>query len=49
MLTFGSDGLRFSEKFALDVRCLTLNLNFRVPLLREYLLLHGICESNRHA
>ena len=28
----------------IDVRVLTLTINFRAPFLREYLLLQGVCE-----
>jgi hypothetical protein len=49
-LSFGTDALGFPFKFpGIDVRLLTLNLNFRAPALREYLLLHGVCSVSRHA
>uniref|UniRef100_A0A7S4DP42 diacylglycerol O-acyltransferase n=1 Tax=Lotharella globosa TaxID=91324 RepID=A0A7S4DP42_9EUKA len=44
--TFASDATGFPEKFpGIDRRLLTLNINFKVPVLREWLLSHGICEA----
>ena len=44
-LSMGTDALGLSRKFpGIDIRLLTLNINFRAPFLREYLLLHGVCE-----
>jgi hypothetical protein len=44
-LSFATDALEFERKLpGVDCRLLTLNLNFRAPFLREYLLLHGLGE-----
>ena len=44
-LGFGGYALGFPDKFpGIDVRVSTLNINFRAPFLREYLLLHGVCK-----
>lgn len=44
-LTFCTTATGFDKLFpGLDVRLLTLTLNFHGPLLREWLLLHGFCE-----
>lgn len=49
-LAFGTEALGFGSKFpGVDVRVLTLNINFRAPFLREYLLLHGVCSVSREA
>lgn len=49
-LTFGTDYAGFRETFpGIDVRVLTLDINFKAPLLREYLLLHGVCSVSRTA
>ena len=45
LMAFASDALGFSEKFpGIDVRQTTLNINFRAPIQREYMLLHGFCK-----
>ena len=45
-LSFASEALGFSQLFpGLDVRILTLSINFRNPFFREYLLLHGSCAE----
>lgn len=47
-LTFNSDALGFEKLFpGIDVRTLTLTLNFKAPFLREYLLLLGVCDVSR--
>lgn len=44
-LTFATHALGFNKLFpGVDPRVLTLSLNFHGPILREYLLLHGVCE-----
>jgi len=49
-LAFGTDALGFRELFpGINPRILSLNINFRAPFLREYLLLHGVCSVSRHA
>eukprot|EP00887_Chlorella_sp_A99_P004280 scaffold15.g4280.t1 len=49
-LTFATDALHFSTLFpGIDVRLLTLRINFRAPFLREYLLLHGVCDVSKQA
>lgn len=48
--TFGTNVLGFENKFpGIDVRVLTININFRAPFLREYLLLHGVCSVSKTA
>ncbi len=45
---FGSDACGFSRKFpGIDLRLLTLALNFYCPFLREFLLHMGICSASR--
>ncbi len=47
-LTFATNATGFDRLFpGLNVRLLTLNINFKTPLWRNYLLLHGICEWGR--
>jgi 1-acyl-sn-glycerol-3-phosphate acyltransferase len=47
-LSFVTETLGWSELFpGIDVRTLTLRLNFRAPFLREYLLLLGACDVSR--
>ncbi|GAB4817360.1 hypothetical protein N2152v2_004406 [Parachlorella kessleri] len=48
-LTFGTNATGFSKAFPgiVPVRMLTLGFNFRIPILREYLLLHGVCDVSR--
>jgi Diacylglycerol acyltransferase len=49
-LAFGTHALGFSRLFpGIDVRVLTLTVNFRAPFLREYLLLHGTGSVDRHS
>ena len=49
-LGFGCEALGFSRLFpGIDVRVSTLNINFRAPVLREYLLLHGVCSVSKEA
>lgn len=49
-LTFASDALGFARLFpGIDCRCLTLRLNFRAPLFREYLLWHGVCDVSKRS
>ncbi len=44
-LAFGTEALGFPRLFpGLDLRVLTLRINFLAPLLREYLLLLGTCD-----
>ena len=44
-LTFGTNATGFNKLFPnLDVRLLTLKINFKSPLWRNYLLLHGVCK-----
>jgi len=35
------------QNAGLDVRALTLLSNFRLPLVREFLLLHGVCDVSK--
>uniref|UniRef100_A0A6S8IM82 Acyltransferase n=1 Tax=Dunaliella tertiolecta TaxID=3047 RepID=A0A6S8IM82_DUNTE len=45
---FDTDGCGFPHLFpGLDVRALTLKSNFRLPLVREFLLLHGVCDVSK--
>lgn len=47
-LAFNTNALGFQNIFpGIDVRILTLNVNFRAPGLREYLLLHGTCSVDK--
>ncbi|KXZ44041.1 hypothetical protein GPECTOR_75g765 [Gonium pectorale] len=47
-LSFVTDATGFSRAFpGVDPRAATLESNFRLPLLREYLLLHGMCGAAR--
>uniref|UniRef100_A0A7S3PP52 diacylglycerol O-acyltransferase n=2 Tax=Aplanochytrium stocchinoi TaxID=215587 RepID=A0A7S3PP52_9STRA len=47
---FGTDGTGFSKKFpGIDLRLLTLNLNFYCPWLREILIHMGICSANKRS
>ncbi|PNH12928.1 Diacylglycerol O-acyltransferase 2B [Tetrabaena socialis] len=47
-LSFATDATGFSAAFpGVDLRVATLESNFRVPLLREYCLLHGLCGAGR--
>ena len=49
-MQFGTEALDFPRLFpGIDARVLTLNINFRAPFLREYLLLHGVCSVSRDA
>lgn len=49
-LAFGTEALGWSKLFpGIDVRILTLNLNFNAPILREYLLLHGVCSCDKES
>lgn len=49
-LTFASDALGFARLFpGIDCRCLTLRINFRAPLFREYLLWHGMCDVSKRS
>jgi Diacylglycerol acyltransferase len=49
-LGFGTNALGFDTLFpGIDVRVSTLNINFRAPFLREYLLLLGVCSVSKQA
>jgi 2-acylglycerol O-acyltransferase 2 len=49
-LGFGTNALGFDTLFpGIDARVTTLNINFRAPFLREYLLLHGVCSVSKQA
>jgi hypothetical protein len=50
-LAFGTEALGFSKIFhwIKDCRIVTLNINFWAPILREYLLLHGVCSCSKKA
>lgn len=44
-LGFCTNALGFNKLFpGVDLRVLTVSINFKTPLFREYLLAHGICE-----
>ncbi|KAL4857622.1 Diacylglycerol O-acyltransferase 2 [Chlorella vulgaris] len=48
-LAFATEALGFSSLFpGIDCRVLTLSINFRSILFREYLLLHGVCDVSKH-
>ena len=45
-LGFATEAMSFSKLFpGVNPHFLTLTPHFRTPFLREYLLLHGICDS----
>jgi len=45
---FGTEATGFSEKFpGINLRLMTLGINFKVPLYREYLLSLGVCDVSR--
>jgi 2-acylglycerol O-acyltransferase 2 len=45
---FATEASNFSEKFpGIDLRLLTLSVNFRTPFYREYLLSLGVCDVSR--
>ncbi|KAL4526931.1 hypothetical protein Ndes2526A_g01348 [Nannochloris sp. 'desiccata'] len=49
-LGFGTSALGFDVLFpGIDARVTTLNINFRAPFLREYLLLLGVCSVSKQA
>lgn len=49
-VAFDTDATDFSAKFpGVDVVPLTLEINFRLPLVREFLLLHGIGDASMAA
>lgn len=50
-LAFGTNALNFREIFPniRDNRLVTLNINFWAPVLREFLLLHGVCSCAKHS
>jgi len=49
-LGFGTDALGWDALFpGIDARIATLNINFRAPFLREYLLLLGVCSVSKQA
>ena len=48
--SFGTNALGFDDLFpGIDARVSTLNINFRAPILREYLLLLGVCSVSKQA
>jgi hypothetical protein len=49
-LAFATEALGFSSLFpGIDCRVLTLSINFRAPIFREYLLCHGACDVSKRA
>jgi hypothetical protein len=49
-LAFATEALGFGEKFpGVEARVTTLDVNFKAPFLREYLLLHGVASCARGA
>lgn len=49
-LSFGTRAMGFHKLFpGIDIRVLTLRINFQAPFLREYLLLHGTCCVDKEA
>jgi hypothetical protein len=49
-LGLSTNALGFDRLFpGIDARVTTLNINFRAPLLREYLLLLGVCSVSKQA
>eukprot|EP00195_Chlamydomonas_chlamydogama_P001910 CAMPEP_0202915688 /NCGR_PEP_ID=MMETSP1392-20130828/66329_1 /ASSEMBLY_ACC=CAM_ASM_000868 /TAXON_ID=225041 /ORGANISM="Chlamydomonas chlamydogama, Strain SAG 11-48b" /LENGTH=369 /DNA_ID=CAMNT_0049607809 /DNA_START=380 /DNA_END=1489 /DNA_ORIENTATION=+ len=47
-INFCTEATGFSDTFpGIDVRCLTLDANFRAPVIREYCLLHGLRSAGR--
>jgi len=46
--SFDTDGCNFPDLYpGLDVRALTLESNFRLPFVREFLLFHGVCDVSK--
>eukprot|EP00197_Chlamydomonas_leiostraca_P008692 CAMPEP_0202861122 /NCGR_PEP_ID=MMETSP1391-20130828/2626_1 /ASSEMBLY_ACC=CAM_ASM_000867 /TAXON_ID=1034604 /ORGANISM="Chlamydomonas leiostraca, Strain SAG 11-49" /LENGTH=305 /DNA_ID=CAMNT_0049540451 /DNA_START=233 /DNA_END=1150 /DNA_ORIENTATION=+ len=49
-INFATDATGFSRTFpGINVHCCTLESNFRVPLLREYILAHGLLAASKGA
>mmetsp|Transcript_41733 Transcript_41733/g.124805 ORF Transcript_41733/g.124805 Transcript_41733/m.124805 type:complete len:377 (-) Transcript_41733:3084-4214(-) len=47
---FATDATNFPEKFpGINMRALTLDANFRAPVIREYCLLHGLRSAGRRS
>ena len=47
---FGTEAVGFSSLFpGITPHLLTLDMNFRAPLLRDFLMAHGICACNKES
>eukprot|EP00877_Chromochloris_zofingiensis_P002359 jgi/Chrzof1/12123/Cz06g22030.t1_DGAT2G[v5.2] len=47
---FDTEPTGFSAKFpGIDIHPMTLDINFKIPFMREFLLLHGVCNVSRDA
>eukprot|EP00878_Enallax_costatus_P007164 GHUV01007508.1.p2 GENE.GHUV01007508.1~~GHUV01007508.1.p2 ORF type:complete len:231 (+),score=53.48 GHUV01007508.1:473-1165(+) len=47
---FDTDACGFSKKFpGIDIYPMTLEINFRIPFMREFLLLHGVVDASKQS
>ncbi|KAF6248759.1 diacylglycerol acyltransferase [Scenedesmus sp. NREL 46B-D3] len=47
---FDTDATDFSKKFpGIDIHPMTLEINFKIPFMREFLLLHGVVDASKSA
>lgn len=48
--TFGTEGTGFSEKYpGITPHLMTLDVNLKAPLLRDYIMAAGVCASSKES